>query len=182
MRLPCQRPAVASSSLALPPCVAQCPTVARSMRLCTGCGWCLIWRPTAGRPARAQMVLFDVQQRTNLAEISTPFVKYVVWSADMAHVALLSKHAIIIANRKLGNACTGAPCALPRALGACHACSPTSCGSCWPLSPGATPAGGTKSATCRRRRERKCALVTGTGMVSGRSAEVVGRCPAPGWP
>ena len=63
----------------------------------------------------AQMVLFDVQQRTNLAEISTPFVKYVVWSADMAHVALLSKHAIIIANKKLGNACTGAhasrPCA-----------------------------------------------------------------------
>ena len=61
------------------------------------------------------MVLFDVQQRTNLAEISTPFVKYVVWSADMAHVALLSKHAIIIANKKLGNACTGArasrPCA-----------------------------------------------------------------------
>jgi hypothetical protein len=81
------------------------------------------------RRARAQMVLFDVQQRTNLAEISTPFVKYVVWSADMAHVALLSKHAIIIANRKLGNACTGAPCAracwppaMPRA--------PTSCGSC----------------------------------------------------
>ena len=54
------------------------------------------------------MVLFDVQQRTNLAEISTPFVKYVVWSADMAHVALLSKHAIIIANKKLGSACTGA--------------------------------------------------------------------------
>ena len=55
------------------------------------------------------MVLFDVQQRTNLAEISTPFVKYVVWSADMTHVALLSKHAIIIANKKLGNACTGVP-------------------------------------------------------------------------
>ncbi|KAK9839869.1 hypothetical protein WJX81_007554 [Elliptochloris bilobata] len=53
-----------------------------------------------------KMVLFDVQQRTNLAEINTPFVKYVVWSADMAHVTLLSKHAIIIANKKLGNACT----------------------------------------------------------------------------
>ena len=52
------------------------------------------------------MVLFDVQQRTVLGELSTPFVKYVVWSADMSAVALLSKHAIIIANKRLGNACT----------------------------------------------------------------------------
>lgn len=53
-----------------------------------------------------KMVLFDVQQRTVQAELTTPFVKYVVWSADMNHVALLSKHAIIIANKKLGNANT----------------------------------------------------------------------------
>lgn len=52
------------------------------------------------------MVLFDVQQRTVLGELSTPYVKYVVWSADMSAVALLSKHAIIIANKRLGNACT----------------------------------------------------------------------------
>lgn len=51
-------------------------------------------------------MLFDVQQRTVLGELSTPFVKYVVWSADMSAVALLSKHAIIIANKRLGNACT----------------------------------------------------------------------------
>jgi len=55
------------------------------------------------------MVLFDVQQRTSVADLSTPFIKYVVWSADMNHVALLSKHAIIIANRRLGQASTGAP-------------------------------------------------------------------------
>jgi len=54
-----------------------------------------------------QVVMFDVQQRTTLGELSTPFIKYVVWSADMNHVALLSKHAIIIANKKLGNASTG---------------------------------------------------------------------------
>jgi coatomer protein complex subunit alpha (xenin) len=30
----------------------------------------------------------------------------VVWSADMSLVAMLSKHAIVIANRKLGHACT----------------------------------------------------------------------------
>ena len=58
-------------------------------------------------------MLFDVQQRSNIAELSTPFIKYVVWSADMSAVALLSKHAIIIANKKLGNSCTGeGPCQL----------------------------------------------------------------------
>ena len=56
----------------------------------------------------AQMVLFDVQQRMVIADLATPFIKYVVWSADMNHVALLSKHAIIIANKRLGQASTGA--------------------------------------------------------------------------
>ena len=54
-----------------------------------------------------QVVLFDVQQRSTIAELSTPFIKYCVWSSDMGHVALLSKHAIIIANKRLGNSCTG---------------------------------------------------------------------------
>eukprot|EP00884_Botryococcus_braunii_P010188 jgi/Botrbrau1/19170/Bobra.0077s0079.1 len=53
-----------------------------------------------------KVVLFDVQQRTTIAELTTPFIKYVVWSSDMNHVALLSKHAIMIANKKLGNSCT----------------------------------------------------------------------------
>lgn len=53
-----------------------------------------------------KVVMFDIQQRTTLGELSTPFIKYVVWSADMNHVALLSKHAIIIANKKLGNSST----------------------------------------------------------------------------
>ncbi|CAL8462821.1 g2355 [Coccomyxa elongata] len=53
-----------------------------------------------------KVVLFDVQQRTAVADLSTPFIKYVVWSADMNHVALLSKHAIIIANKRLGQAST----------------------------------------------------------------------------
>ena len=58
--------------------------------------------------AALQVVLFDVQQRTSVADLSTPFIKYVVWSGDMNHVALLSKHAIIIANKRLGQASTGA--------------------------------------------------------------------------
>lgn len=52
-----------------------------------------------------KMVLFDVQQRSVMAELSTPFVKYVVWSQDGGMVALLSKHAIVLANKRLGNAC-----------------------------------------------------------------------------
>lgn len=47
-----------------------------------------------------------MQQRITLAELSTPFIKYVVWNTDMTSVALLSKHAIVIADKKLGNAQT----------------------------------------------------------------------------
>jgi coatomer protein complex subunit alpha (xenin) len=39
------------------------------------------------------VVLFDIQQGKTLAEISTPPVKYVVWSTDGNMVALLSKHS-----------------------------------------------------------------------------------------
>mmetsp|Transcript_26643 Transcript_26643/g.44622 ORF Transcript_26643/g.44622 Transcript_26643/m.44622 type:complete len:1240 (+) Transcript_26643:71-3790(+) len=53
-----------------------------------------------------KVVLFDVQQRHAVAELSTPYVKYVVWSPDMNQVALLSKHAIIVANKRLQHACT----------------------------------------------------------------------------
>ncbi|KAF6256969.1 COPI alpha subunit C-terminus-domain-containing protein [Scenedesmus sp. NREL 46B-D3] len=56
--------------------------------------------------AEDKMALFDVQQRITLAELSTPFIKYVVWNGDMSSVALLSKHAIVIADKKLGNAQT----------------------------------------------------------------------------
>ena len=56
--------------------------------------------------AEDRMILFDVQQRAAMAEITTPLIKYVIWSNDMSLVAMLSKHAIVIANRKLGHACT----------------------------------------------------------------------------
>jgi coatomer protein complex subunit alpha (xenin) len=39
------------------------------------------------------VVLFDIQQQKVLAELTTPPVKYVIWSADGAMVALLSKHS-----------------------------------------------------------------------------------------
>ena len=36
--------------------------------------------------------LYDVQQKRHLASVKAAKVKYVVWSADMSHVALLAKH------------------------------------------------------------------------------------------
>ena len=59
-------------------------------------------------PGAVQVTLFDVQQRTAIADLTVPFIKYIVWSSDMNHVALLSKHAIIVANKRLGQAFTGA--------------------------------------------------------------------------
>ena len=53
-----------------------------------------------------KVVLFDVQQRHAVAELATPYVKYVVWTHDMDKVALLSKHAIIVASRRLAHSCT----------------------------------------------------------------------------
>ncbi|XP_068638932.1 coatomer subunit alpha-1-like [Aristolochia californica] len=56
--------------------------------------------------AEDRVIIFDLQQRTILGDLQTPFVKYVVWSNDMECVALLSKHAIIIASKRLVHRCT----------------------------------------------------------------------------
>ncbi|XP_038973835.1 coatomer subunit alpha-3-like [Phoenix dactylifera] len=53
-----------------------------------------------------RVVIFDLQQRITLGELQTPSVKYVVWSGDMETVALLSKHTIVIAGKKLVHLCT----------------------------------------------------------------------------
>ncbi|XP_072049664.1 coatomer subunit alpha-like [Amphiura filiformis] len=52
------------------------------------------------------VTLFDVQQKRTLGSVRISKVKYVVWSSDMSHVALLSKHSISICNRKLESLCT----------------------------------------------------------------------------
>eukprot|EP01025_Chloroclados_australasicus_P052828 TRINITY_DN6173_c0_g1_i3.p1 TRINITY_DN6173_c0_g1~~TRINITY_DN6173_c0_g1_i3.p1 ORF type:complete len:868 (+),score=125.06 TRINITY_DN6173_c0_g1_i3:140-2605(+) len=52
------------------------------------------------------VILFDVQQRQILGELSCPQIKYVVWNSDMTRVALLSKHAIVISDRKLVHSVT----------------------------------------------------------------------------
>ncbi|OCH86856.1 coatomer subunit alpha-2 [Obba rivulosa] len=47
----------------------------------------------------SSVVLYDIQQQKSIAEITTPPVKYAIWSADGSLVALLSKHTITIANK-----------------------------------------------------------------------------------
>lgn len=42
------------------------------------------------------VVLFDTELRVNVAEIHVAGVRHVVWSSDMNHVALLSKHGFFI--------------------------------------------------------------------------------------
>mmetsp|Transcript_6151 Transcript_6151/g.15745 ORF Transcript_6151/g.15745 Transcript_6151/m.15745 type:complete len:1234 (-) Transcript_6151:170-3871(-) len=53
-----------------------------------------------------QICMVDVQRRGVTASLSVPKVKYVVWSDDMSHVALLSKHLITICDRKLKQLCS----------------------------------------------------------------------------
>lgn len=56
--------------------------------------------------AEDRVFIFDIQQRLIFGELQTPFVRYVVWSNDMESVALLSKHSIIIADKKLVHQCS----------------------------------------------------------------------------
>ncbi|KAK4342492.1 hypothetical protein RND71_038308 [Anisodus tanguticus] len=56
--------------------------------------------------AEDRVVIFDLQQRIILGDLQTSFIRYVVWSPDMGSVALLSKHSIVIADKKLVHRCT----------------------------------------------------------------------------
>ncbi|KAJ1729506.1 hypothetical protein LPJ61_003488 [Coemansia biformis] len=51
------------------------------------------------------VILYDVQTRQSVAEISAAPVKYVAWSADMSTVALLCKHTITLATKQLEQLC-----------------------------------------------------------------------------
>lgn len=59
-----------------------------------GTGCLLLITPTS-------VVLYDIQQKKNLAELNVNGVKYVVWSTDGLHAALLSKHNVTIVNKSL---------------------------------------------------------------------------------
>lgn len=47
------------------------------------------------------VVLYDIQQKKQLAELSVSGVKYIVWSTDGLHAALLSKHNVTIITKSL---------------------------------------------------------------------------------
>ena len=49
----------------------------------------------------SQVVLYDIQQKKHIAELSVSGVKYVVWSGDGMYAALLSKHNVTIVTKSL---------------------------------------------------------------------------------
>jgi coatomer protein complex subunit alpha (xenin) len=59
-----------------------------------GTGCLLLINPTT-------VVLYDIQQKKQLAEISVSGVKYVSWSNDGLYAALLSKHNVTIVTKTL---------------------------------------------------------------------------------
>lgn len=59
-----------------------------------GTGCLLLITPTT-------VILYDIQQKRHLAELSVAGVKYVSWSSDGLYAALLSKHNVTIVNKSL---------------------------------------------------------------------------------
>lgn len=53
-----------------------------------------------------RITLYDQQSRRVLAELQVPRVKYIFWSQDCSMVALMSKHAIVIAGKQLDQLCS----------------------------------------------------------------------------
>ncbi|KLJ08080.1 coatomer protein complex, subunit alpha (xenin) [Blastomyces silverae] len=64
-----------------------------------GTGALLLITPTT-------VVLFDIQQKKQLADLSVSGVKYVVWSNDGLYAALLSKHNVTIVTKTLEHVST----------------------------------------------------------------------------
>ena len=56
--------------------------------------------------AEDRICLFELQSRRVVAEIAGVVVKYVSWSADGSHVALLGKHAVVLADKDLTQICS----------------------------------------------------------------------------
>ncbi|KAL7273919.1 hypothetical protein RUND412_003192 [Rhizina undulata] len=59
-----------------------------------GTGCLLLCTPSA-------VILYDIQQKKTIVELAVPGVKYVVWSNDGLHAALLSKHNVTIVTKTL---------------------------------------------------------------------------------
>lgn len=64
-----------------------------------GTGNLLMMTPTS-------VVMYDIQQKKQVAEVQANGVKYIVWSNDGLHAALLSKHNVTIVTKKLEHVST----------------------------------------------------------------------------
>ncbi len=65
---------------------------------------------TSGRVlvrAEDRICLFELQSRRIVAEIAGILVKYISWSSNGNFVALMGKHAVVIADRELTQVCAG---------------------------------------------------------------------------
>ena len=58
------------------------------------------------RSPEDRICLFELQSRRTVAELTGISVKYVVWSPDGSMVALLAKHAVILADKELTQICS----------------------------------------------------------------------------
>ena len=56
--------------------------------------------------AEDRAILFEVQSRRALGELTAPKIKNVVWSPDGSKVAILCKYGVVIANRQLEQLCS----------------------------------------------------------------------------
>ena len=63
--------------------------------IATGSPGCLLVITPSG------VSMFDIQQKKFIAELAVSAVKYVVWTADGSHAALLSKHNVTIVTKNL---------------------------------------------------------------------------------
>eukprot|EP01133_Synstelium_polycarpum_P002613 gene2613-3004_t len=61
-----------------------------------------------------KMMLYDIQQKSPVAELMTPSIRYVIWSKDYNFVALLARDSLILATRRLEQICIVGETVLPK--------------------------------------------------------------------
>jgi len=69
----------------------------------------LMWGAWAGHVllrCEEKVCLYDLGQMKTVSEVTAPNTKYTVWSSNNQYCALISKHAVLICNKKLEHLCT----------------------------------------------------------------------------
>jgi coatomer subunit alpha len=55
---------------------------------------------------QTQVILYDIQKKETVSELTTPYIKYVYWSGDGSQIALLGKHTITVVTKDLKHICS----------------------------------------------------------------------------